>query len=103
MDLRIFMAIRNFFWNFYDATKATKRRQATINMVIPTIDFLLEIFEERVEKYQYDEYISIGINLGWKKMTKYYQKANQAPAYIAAIVLDPTKKLTYFQDWEPEW
>lgn len=36
-------------------------------------------------------------------MTEYYRKADRAPAYIAAIVLDPTKKWSYFQDWEPEW
>ena len=67
------------------------------------MDFLLEIFEEGVEKYRHDEYMSTCIDAGWKKLTEYYRKADRAPAYIAAIVLDPTKKWSYFCDWEPEW
>ncbi len=36
-------------------------------MVLPTIDFLLEMFKERLEKYRRDEYMSICIDAGWKK------------------------------------
>ena len=74
-----------------------------IDMVLPTMDFLLETFEGGVEKYWHDEYMSTCIDAGWKKLTEYYRKADRAPAYIAAIVLDPTKKWAYFRDWEPEW
>ncbi len=72
-------------------------------MVLPTIDFLLEMFEEGIEKYRHDEYMSIWSDAGWKKLTEYYRKADRVLAYIAAIVLDPTKKWFYFRDWEPEW
>ncbi len=61
------------------------------------------MFKKRVEKYWYDKYMSICIDAGWKKLTKYYRKADRASAYIPAIVLDPTKKWSYFWDWEPEW
>ncbi len=64
-------------------------------MVLPAMDFLLEMIEG-VEKYRYDEYMSIYIHAEWKKLTGYYQKADRAPAYIAAIVLDPTKKMVFF-------
>ena len=47
--------------------------------------------------------MSICIEAGWKKLTEYYRKADRAPVYIAAIVLDPTKKWSFFRDWEPEW
>ena len=47
--------------------------------------------------------MSTCIDAGWKKLTEYYRKADRAPAYIAAIVLDSTKKWAYFRDWEPEW
>ncbi len=47
--------------------------------------------------------MSIFIDAGWKKLTEYYRKADRVPAYIAAIVLDTTKKWSYFRDWEPEW
>ena len=72
-------------------------------MVFPTMDFLLETFGERVEKYWHDKYMFTCIDAEWKKLTEYYWKANRAPAYIAAIVLDPTKKCAYFWDWELKW
>lgn len=67
------------------------------------MDFLLEMFEEGVEKYRHDEYMSTCVEAGWKKLTEYYRKADRAPRYIAAIVLDPTKKWAYFRDRKPEW
>lgn len=74
-------------------------------MVLPTMDFLLDMFEEGVEKYRHYKYMSICIDAGWKKLTEYYRKADRAPAYIAAIVLDPTKKGLIFgirnQNGEP--
>ncbi len=67
------------------------------------MDFLVETFEERVKKYRHDKYMFTCIDAGWEKLIEFYQKADRAPVYIAVIVLDPTKKWAYFQDWEPEW
>lgn len=72
-------------------------------MVFLTMDFLPETFEEGVEKYWHDKYMFTCIDAEWKKLTEYYWKADRAPAYIAAIVLDPTKKWAFFRDWEPKW
>ena len=60
------------------------------------------MLEEGVEKYRNDKYMSIYIDAGWKKLTEYYRKTDQALAYIAVIVLNLTKKWFYFRDWEPE-
>lgn len=38
-------SIRDFLKNFYDATKATEDRNATIDSVFLAMDFLLEMFE----------------------------------------------------------
>jgi hypothetical protein len=47
------------------------------------------------------------INLGWKKLNKYYTLSDQAPAYRAAIVIHPAKKMKFFKvKWQtthPEW
>lgn len=68
------------------------------------MDFLLEMFEEGVDKYRHDEYMSTCIEAGWTMLIDYYyRKADRAPTYIAAIVLDPTKKWAYFRDRKPEW
>ena len=34
---------------------------------------------------------------------KYWNKTERAPAYIAAIVLDPTEKWSYFEHWDDDW
>ncbi len=44
------------------------------------MDFTFEMFEEGVENYWHGEYMSICIDAGWKKLTEYYQKSDQAPA-----------------------
>jgi hypothetical protein len=31
--------------------------------------------------------LCIGVNLGWKKLDEYYQKTDQSPIYVAAVVL----------------
>lgn len=96
--------MRDFLGTFHDATKAIEGRKSTIDTVLPTMDFLLEMFEEGVEKYRHDEHMSTCIAAGWKKLTEYcYRKADRAPIYIAAIVLDPTKKWAYLRDRKPEW
>ena len=51
-------------------------------MVLPTMDFFLEMFEEGVEKYLHDEYMSICIDAGWRKLAEYYRNADRAPAYM---------------------
>lgn len=97
------MSIRDFLSSFYDATKATEGRQSTIDGVLPAMDFLLERFEEGIRDFHNDEHMSACIDAGWKKLTEYYRKADRAPAYIAAIVLNPITKWSYFSNWEPEW
>lgn len=37
-------------------------------------------------------------NSRWAKMEKYYNKTNQSPAYIAAIILDPNAKWKYIKN-----
>jgi hypothetical protein len=74
---------------FYDATVATKGYNATINRVLPTMDFLLEQFEAAKELYTNDPFISPCCNSGWAKLDKYYSLTERSPVYIAALVLSP--------------
>ena len=103
LDWETLTGIRNFLKNFYDATKSTEGRNAIIDSVLPAMDFLLELFEQGAEEFRHDTYMSLCIDAGWKKLVQYYKKADRLPSYIAAIVLNPTKKWSYFEDWEPEW
>ena len=43
------------------------------------------------------------VQSGFIKLLKYWNKTDQSPAYIAAVVLDPTVNWTYFESWDPTW
>jgi hypothetical protein len=74
---------------FYDATVATEGHTATIDKVLPTIDFLLEQFETAKETYANDLFMGPCCNSGWAKLNKYYSLTERSPVYIAALVLSP--------------
>ncbi len=103
LDWKTLTSIRDVLKNFYDATKATEACNATIDSILPAIDFLLVMFEQGAEECRHDIYMSLCIDAGWKKLVQYYKKTDREPSYIAAIVLNLTMKWSYFKDWEPEW
>lgn len=102
-DRKTLVYIRNFLKSFYDATKISEGQEATLDRVLPTMDFLIQHFENSVIEYAQHEFMRGSIQTGYTKMLQYWNKTQKLPAYIAAIVLDPTTKYTYFDDWDPEW
>lgn len=95
--------IRDFLQNFYDATKATEGREATLARVLPTMDFLADVFEDAIEEFKDHVFMVESLQTGYTKLLKYWNKTERSPAYIAAIVLDPTVKWEHFNTWDPEW
>ena len=95
--------IRDFLRGFYFATKATEGYAATLERVLPTMDFLANKFEKAIEQFADHNYMRESLHTGYTKLLKYWNKTERSPAYIAAIVLDPTKKWKYFKRWNPDW
>ncbi len=95
--------IRDFLINFHDATKATEGHKATLEEVLPTMDFLANTFEDAIEEFADNPFMHESLQAGYTKLLKYWNKTERSPAYIAAIVLDPTVKWQYFESWNPEW
>ena len=97
--------IRDFLQAFYHTTKATEGRRATLDMVLPSLDFLALRFEQAIEKYEaiQDQFMISCLQAGWSKILKYWHRTDRSSVYIAAIVLDPTLKWSYFDDWDPNW
>jgi hypothetical protein len=94
--------IQSFLRYFFDATKATEGRTATIERILPAMDFLLEKFEDGKALYKDNPFIGPCINSGWEKLDKYYNLTDRSPVYIAAMVLCPAIKWGYFQaNWDP--
>ena len=105
-----------------DATKMLEARgrsglHGAIWEVIPTLDWLLKLFEEkkdRVVNATLDDYpdqdaiedhYAINLNRGWLKLQKYFEKLDDTPVYYAAVLLHPRYKLFCQNAWadHPEW
>ena len=51
-----------------------------------------------------DTLMSHAIDMGWFVLKKYYAKSDTVPAYAAALLLDPRKRMAYLtKNWSEEW
>ncbi len=104
-DWRTLTSMRNFLEPFFQITKYTEGRHATIDRVLPSLDFLLDRYENGALSHTADDFMKLSIDAGWKKLKEYWNKdVDLASIYIAAIALDPTRKMSYFTaHWQPDW
>jgi hypothetical protein len=66
----------------------------------------MEVYKAAAHRYPDPEHFKVNINLGWKKLDKYYSRLDETPVYYAAIALHPAYRWGYFEDvWadRPEW
>ncbi|CAD0020548.1 unnamed protein product [Aureobasidium pullulans] len=76
---------------------------------LSTLDMCLSAFEEKRTDTELCEssFYKACITLGWKKLDKYYELSDYAPAYRAAIALHPAFKAAWFRKhWltsHPSW
>jgi hypothetical protein len=103
-DWRNLQKIEDFLLFFHAATLSTESRGATIERVLPTMDFLLEQFEQGKTLYADDPFMGPCCNSRWAKLDKYYSLTDRSPVYITALVLCPQNKWQYMDDnWPTEW
>ena len=96
--------LANFLVFFEDTTLANESRFATVELILPAMDILLEKLEEAKIKYQDDLFMGPCCNAAWDKLNKYYSMTDRSPVYIAAMVLSPQWKWTYFEaNWPLDW
>jgi hypothetical protein len=89
---------------FHDVTLSTESRGATIERVLPTMDFMLKQFEQGKISYADNLFMGPCCNSEWAKLNKYYSLTDRSPVYIAALVLCPQNKWQYMEDnWPAEW
>jgi hypothetical protein len=102
-----------------DATKRVEGRGkggrfGAIYEVIPVFEYLMETFEARVRQYervnfnQHDgpeDHLAINFSAAWDKLSEYYGKLDESPAYFAACALHPYDRRYCEKAWKdkPEW
>jgi hypothetical protein len=96
--------IKEFLEKLKMATKAYESKHSTLDLVLPSMDYILAQFERFKEANQNDIIMAPMFNLGWAKLDKYYRLSDSTPVYIAAIVLHPSKKWRYIDKyWSRDW
>ena len=95
--------VRDFLASFLATTKAIEGRSATLEKVLPSLDFLAERFDDAIIRFEDNPFMSSCLQAGYTKLLNYWNKTDRAPVYVAAIVLDPTLKYSYFDSWKPTW
>ena len=103
-EWQILVDIRDFLSSFYDTTKATEGRQAILDRVLPSLDFMADLFINAIDKHRHYAFIYGCLQAGYSKLLIYWNLTNRAPVYVAAVVLDLTSKYNYFkQYWKSDW
>jgi hypothetical protein len=76
---------------------------------LQSMEWLLHKLEALKKQYHHrpSTHFKASINLGWKKLNKYYTLSDETAAYRAAIALHPSYKMSWFEDhWRedhPQW
>jgi hypothetical protein len=91
--------IKEFLEKLKMATKAYELRYSTLNLILPSMDYILAQFERFKEDNQNDVIIAPMFNSGWVKLDRYYRLSNSTPVYITAIILYPLKKWRYIDKY----
>ena len=71
-----------------DCTQASEGRFATLEKVLPTMEFLLEFLQPLPDENEnHDPFLRRCAFAGWEKLRKYYNATERAPAFVGAIVM----------------
>jgi hypothetical protein len=71
--------------------------ESSLDNVLTAMDYILDRFEAMKEEYKDDPIMVSMVNSGWSKIEKYYNLTDESPAYIIALVLNPSMKWAFVQ------
>ncbi|KAJ0132245.1 hypothetical protein HZ326_24668 [Fusarium oxysporum f. sp. albedinis] len=93
---------------FASGTLWVEGSEASLSQSLTLMDAILTFFE--VQKVLYksgpekDLRMVHSIEMGWFILDKYYALVESTPVYVAAMLLDPSKRKHYLlQNWPEEW
>ena len=77
-------------------TKTVDGNDGALWQILTSFEWLLSKFEE-LKCQTSSEHLLACINLGWKKLNKYYSLADDSLAYLLAVYLHPSYKMAWFE------
>lgn len=103
-EWKLLEKIRKILESFKIATLATEGADATLTKVLPSIDFLLNAYNQSLQEHNDDEILTSMIHIGKAKLNKYFNATDRSPIYLAAVVFNPRLKWRYFElKWKRTW
>ncbi|KFY94024.1 hypothetical protein V500_03458, partial [Pseudogymnoascus sp. VKM F-4518 (FW-2643)] len=93
----------DFLADFSEVTLASEGRGASLELVLPQMDFLLTQTEKARDMYEEDPMMRVGVMAAWKKFDKYYALTGRSAAYCAATLFNPAQKKGWIESkWTPK-
>lgn len=89
--------IHAFLQVFYQIS-IRQGRENTLDEVLSHMDFLHEHFTLTKDRASSDPHFYARFHVAWLKFEKYYQLTEQAPVYVAAILLHPALRKAYLSE-----
>jgi hypothetical protein len=89
------------FLKVFDQISKRQGRENTLDEVLAHMDFLHEHFTATKERLATTPHFYARFHVAWLKFEKYYQLTEQAPVYVAAILLHPALRRAYLaEQWK---
>jgi hypothetical protein len=94
------------FLQVFHRISVRQGRENTLDEVLSHMDFLHHHFTQTKERGFSDACFYARFHVAWLKFEKYYQLTEQAPVYVAGILLHPALRKSYLSEqWDrnPAW
>lgn len=107
-DWDILSKTHTFLQPFTEATLLTEGDKASLCSTLRLMDGLLSHFEKAKLHYSAPEFYDCrmlhSLEMGWFILDKYYTMSDEAPVYVAALLLDPRCRRAYLdKNWKSIW
>lgn len=103
-EWRVLEETRAFLQPFWKITQLTEGRCATLDRSLFTMDVLHKHYTQAFERHSHNAALRSCIAASWVVFDKYYQLSDESPAYGAAIVLHPSRRLAHIKkNWPRAW
>jgi hypothetical protein len=103
-DWRILEDTRSFLQPFWKITQLTEGRYATLDQTLFTMDVLHRHYTQAFDKYKANHTLRSCIAASWAVFDKYYQLTDESPAYGAAMILHPSRRMAHIRkNWPRSW
>lgn len=95
---------RTFLQPFWKITQLTEGRYATLDRTLFTMDVLHKHYTQAFQKHYDNHSLRSCIAASWVVFDKYYQLTDESPAYGAAMMLHPSRRMAHVnKNWPKSW